>query len=306
MTMPNFIIIGAGKCGTTSLVSYLSQHPEIYFSPIKEPRFFAFEGQQLDCRGPADEHFVQTTVTDLSSYKRLFEGVTTEKAIGEASTGYLHRPRAIERIKYYVPDARLITFLRDPVERAYSTYLMNVRIGVEPLSDFSKAIAEQDQRSHAGWCVAHNYISIGYYYRHLKPYINTFGRDQVRVYLYNDFKRDNLSIINDIFEYLDVDSTFVPDINKKQNAANLVPANRAIDWLLDKSVRCLNTSAKLITPGLAWRSRRLACELENTRISQYIKSTMPNKLRKKLISLYREDIIQLEKLIDRDLSDWLQ
>jgi len=81
MTLPNFLVIGAGKSGTTSLYQYLRQHPQIYMSPLKETRFFAVEGENLPFRGPADSRF--TLVTHIESYRALFQDVSTEVAIGE-------------------------------------------------------------------------------------------------------------------------------------------------------------------------------------------------------------------------------
>ena len=122
MIMPNFLLIGAAKAGTSSLYGYLKQHPQIYMSPIKEPRFFALEGETLNFNGPT-RGINQTSINTLEAYSQLFQKVTTEKAIGEASTIYLSSPKAPERIKHYLPDVKLIAILRDPSERAFSSYM---------------------------------------------------------------------------------------------------------------------------------------------------------------------------------------
>jgi len=98
VTLPNFFVIGAGKSGTTSLWRYLEQHPEVYMSPIKEPKFFAFEGGVPDFRGPK----TPWAVTDLEAYRALFAGVSEEKALGEASAYYLYTEEAPERIRHHV------------------------------------------------------------------------------------------------------------------------------------------------------------------------------------------------------------
>ena len=131
MTMPNFLIIGAMKSGTTALYHYLRQHPQIYMSPKKEPRFFALEAERLYLAGLDNQKPLQTlsSVADIDAYRALFEGVSKEVAIGEASHWYLYSPRLRESeqhyipevIEHYIPDVKLIAVLRNPAERFYSS-----------------------------------------------------------------------------------------------------------------------------------------------------------------------------------------
>ena len=132
MTMPNFLIIGAMKSGTTALYYYLEQHPDIYMSPVKEPNFFSSHKQE----NAAD------TVTEFGIYRQLFSGGSGKKAIGEASHSYLYEPGAAAEIRRYIPEAKLIAILRNPIERAYSHFLHMVRSGTEPLDDFARALQE--------------------------------------------------------------------------------------------------------------------------------------------------------------------
>src|SRR3712207_4104321 len=131
MTLPNFLVIGAMKSGTTALYYYLEQHPEIYMSPVKEPNFFSQENA-------AD------TVTHIGTYEQLFKGASGKKAIGEASHSYLYEPRAAAEIRRYVPKVKLIAILRNPIDRAYSHFLHMVRSGTEPLDDFAQALREEE------------------------------------------------------------------------------------------------------------------------------------------------------------------
>src|SRR4029079_10146943 len=96
--LPNFLVIGAAKSGTTSLYHYLRQHPQIFMSRIKEPRFFALEEDPLDWRGPGDERSRGESITTLDAYLDLFEAVDGELAVGEASVLYLDHPKAPDRI----------------------------------------------------------------------------------------------------------------------------------------------------------------------------------------------------------------
>ena len=133
MTMPNFLIIGANKGGTTSLYNYLNQHPEIFMSPVKEPMFFT----TVECNYTKEEKKskgLSDAATTIEDYQKLFRGVENEKAIGEASTAYLANPRCAKVIKKYVTDMKLISVLRHPVDRAYSNHKMYVRRGLEKRS----------------------------------------------------------------------------------------------------------------------------------------------------------------------------
>lgn len=189
MTMPNFLIIGANKAGTSSLWAYLKQHFSIYMSPIKEPMFFTTEGKVLDIDRPGNEIVLKGATNNIENYLSLFEGVSNEKAIGEASTAYLHNPVAAGRIKHYIPHAKLIALLRDPVERAYSNYLMYVRWGLETL-DFAQAIKEEETRIRNNWPNGWHYVSLGFYYERLKRYFELFKQSQIKVYLYEEWNSE--------------------------------------------------------------------------------------------------------------------
>jgi hypothetical protein len=126
MTLPNFIIAGALKAGTTSLHEYLGQHPQIYKSPIKETRYFTYDPENPDHVSKGYRVFpVQT----MGEYLAQFAGVKDEVAIGEATPNYLISPHAPVRIKEIIPNVRLIFSLRNPVQRLYSLYVMGITSG---------------------------------------------------------------------------------------------------------------------------------------------------------------------------------
>lgn len=164
MILPNFLIIGAAKSGTSSIYDYLKQHPQIYMSSIKEPIFFAFEGEQIDEFGPFNDDplakgTLTNSATNIDDYQALFRDVDGEKAIGEASVRYLYFSKSPNRIKKYIPEAKLIAILRNPVDRAYSHFLMNLRKQFEPLNDFSKALQAEEKRKLDNWGWDWHYLS---------------------------------------------------------------------------------------------------------------------------------------------------
>ena len=181
MTMPNFIIIGSGKCGTTSLYHYLNQHPDIFMSPMKETNFFSFEEKQLDFRGIGDYELTSSSVTKLKDYEDLFKSVTNEHAIGEASPVYIYDENTPTRIKNYIPNAKIIAILRDPSDRAFSNYMSRFAKGFEPITDFSTALAMEDKRKKDNWSFMFHYRSQGFYYSMLKRYYDLFDADQIKI-----------------------------------------------------------------------------------------------------------------------------
>ena len=297
--MPNFLIIGAAKSGTTSLYHYLKQHPQIYMSPIKEPRFFAFDGMKVDFCGPRDENLNRGTITEIEAYRALFQAVSNELAIGEASPTYIYNSRAPGRIKHYIPNVKLIAILRNPAERAYSSFTGLIRDGREPLTDFAEALRQEETRASNNWSFFWHYKKRGFYYIQLKRYFDLFNREQIKIYLYEDFRDNSLGILKDIFRFLDVDDTFVPDVSLKHNVSG-IPRNRAIHIFLAKPNSIKSILERIIPERLRWRMR-LGLIHRNL-----IKTPLRSDVRKHLVQDYREDILKLQDLIQRDLSRWLE
>jgi hypothetical protein len=299
MTLPNFLVIGAHKAGTTSLYHYLKQHPEIYMSPLKEPRFFSFEGEEPDFRGPLPEVPGRPlVVTDLEAYRALFAGVSSEKAIGEVSPGYLYREKAPGRIRHYIPEAKLIAILRNPVERAYSHFLMVRKNDREPLTDFARALEAEEERIKDNWWIGH-YKSMGFYHEQLTRYYELFDREQIRVYLYEDFDKDPVAVTQSIFRFLEVNDSFVPDTSRRFNVSG-VPKSRAVHTLIKKPNPLKSALKPFLPRGLRWR---ISAKLHESNLRGA--PPLPEEIRKELTEAYREDILKLEGLIGRDLSGWL-
>ena len=299
MALPNFIVFGAPRSGTTALYHYLNQHPEIYLSPVKEPEFFAFEGMNLNFQGPGDgERINKVSTTDLKSYHALFDGVTSEKAIGEMSQIYLYYARAAERIRYYIPEVKLVAILRHPADRAYSNFLLKVRQGYEPVKSFAQALKQEDLRVRANWSPFWYYLRRGFYYAQLRPYFDAFDREQIKVYLYEDYCADVLSMMQDLFGFLGVDDGFVPDTSTRHNAS-MIPRSRVLDDLIGKPFLIRKVVRRAVPAGLrAWTHHSL-------RKRNLVRPQIPPPLRQRLTEQYREDILKLQLLIQRDLTAWL-
>ena len=300
MTMPNFFVIGAAKAGTTSFYHYLQQHPDIFFSPIKEPKFFALEDKLPHYRGPGDQQqMTRGFVTDLEAYQALFGARRQERAVGEASTLYLYSRRTAACIHRYVPEAKLIAILRNPVDRAYSNFLQQVRDGYEPLTDFVEALRAEETRIRDKWMPFWHYRQRGFYYRQLRRYFDLFDRPQIKVYLYEDLKADPQRLGCDVFRFLEVDDTIVLDTAIKYNVSGW-PKHQVLHKLLVRP-----NPVKTLVKGLtSARLRRLTkASLKRRNLER---RPLPMETRRWLTKVYREDVLRLQDLIERDLSAWVE
>ena len=301
MTMPNFLIIGAAKSGTSSLHFYLRQHPEIYMTPDKQTYFFAYEGEEPELPGPGDALEVRShLVTRVEDYQAEFDGVTTETAIGEACSVYLCDRKAAASIKKHVPDAKLIVILRDPAERAYSSYMHLRREAYEPVADFREALRLEDERIRMKWRHLWHYRSRGYYHRQIEHYLTLFDRSQIRIYLFEDLKRDPQALLKDIFQFLGVDDSFVPDTSVRYNVSGM-PRSRTLLRLIMRP-NAIKTALKPLLPETL---RRRVKTFVTTSPLSLRKVPLPAEARRDLVAGYRDDILKLQALLGRDLSAWL-
>ena len=298
MTLPNFFIIGAARCGTTSLYNYLDQHPEIFMCPIKEPNFYYLEGQADKIKGHGTALWLRSCVTTRDDYLSLFSGVTTEKAIGEASVGYISRVEAPPAIHRDVPHAKIFASLRHPVERAYSSYLGMRLAGRERSRTFREALDLEDSRLRDNWSFG-GYKTNGLYHQLLSRYYHLFPREQIHVHLFDDFKADPTQVVVNMLERLGVDTTFVPDTSIRHNPTGKIrnPVAHYI-WTRSRPIRA----------GLR---RHLPAALRDWAFPFFTRSglerpPMPEEIRRELGEFYRPDIEKLQDLIDRDLSHWLE
>ena len=303
--LPNFMIIGAGKSGTTALYEYLAEHPDVYMSPVKETNFFALEGEKMvDPKDDPEQMFhYPWSVTNWEDYVKLFDGVETEKAIGEVSPMYLYSEEAAFRIKERFPDMKLIVILRNPVDRLYSRFMHLARENRKPTSRFEDALDRETI-----WWRRNDLVKEGFYHNHLQKYYDLFDKDQIKVILYDDFKSDPLKEVQNIYEFIGVNGWHEPDFNTEYNVSGLIK-NPVIDRLIgQKSV--IKELAAMVNPKLKeaiTSNQQLKKWINQIRKKNLVKVPIPSNIRNAMIeSVYGPDIQQLQRLINRDLSNWLK
>ncbi|MGB1288744.1 MAG: sulfotransferase family protein [Aggregatilineales bacterium] len=302
--LPDFLIIGAARAGTTSLYEYLRQHPDIFMPERKEPHFFTFMNESPTFTGLYDyQMWARLLVTDPAAYRALFAG-QDDKICGEASTNYLYyHERTAPRIQEFVPQMKLIIILRNPVERAFSAYQQRRANYRDPLS-FVEALAAERGRIAAGWGAGAHYVRGGFYHAALTHYFERFPESQRRVYLYEaDFLRHRADMLRDIFVFLGVAPDADIDMTGQYNASHELrhPALRFSHRVL--LYTNLQGHLQHLLPAPIYNGLRE--RMYALRRADAVKATFPEVLRGELIEIFRNDILQTQALIERDLSAWL-
>lgn len=285
---PNFLIAGASKAGTTSLHEYLSQHPDIFMSSFKEPNYFV--------PGYAYESW--------EDYLSLFDCARNEKAIGESSTGYLYCEKSPSLIRAALDPVKIILMLRNPARRAQSLYWWMVREGYEDAPSFARALELETARAHDPGFRAncpqffpdYLYFATGLYFDQVSRFQTAFGRDNVRIYLFEEFAADPLATCRDIFEFLEVDPNFEPTI-AIHNEGRLPASSRWQFWLRNRALRHLRFLPGKFRRGIVDRFMNLNTRRGSTPVRD-------RECERHLLERYRDDIRKLEQLLNRDLSIW--
>ena len=306
---PGFFIVGAAKAGTTSLYNYLKQNKQVYVSPVKEPNYFCTDIKTeefndtfqkiayIDYRKYFSELPLKPLqvafVREPDQYNMLFNNVTGEKIAGECSTSYLFSTDAAKNIFSFNKDAKIIIVLRDPVERAFSHYLMALRFGFTHLP-FREALDKDISKTDKGWGKSELFIELGLYYEQVKRYLDVFPAEHVKIFLFDDLKRTPEKVIEECFTFLQVDNIELPGLEKHNEA--LVPRNPKINNILART-----GIKRVIINALPEKLKgNLKSLLFNTRFPEL---SVDDK--EFLKEIYKSDIEKTAGLINRDLSGWI-
>jgi hypothetical protein len=289
---PNFFILGAPKCGTTSLAIWLAEHPQIYMSPIKEPHFFNRDGM-----------YVTET---LEEYEALFAGVEKHHlAIGEASTHYLYSREAVPRILQYQSDAKFIVCIRNPIEMAPSLHAERVWNGMEVIKDFEKAWRLQESRRKGKFIPATvrrdperlqygEYCKLG---EQLKRLYSIVSRDRVLVLVLDDMAQNPAQEYRKVLQFLGVDDTFQPEFK-------IYNSRKEVRWPF---LSFLFRYASQMRRTLGFKRpldlyNKIQFSFNAIQAERYVLSA---SMRAELVSFFAQDIALLSQLLNRDFTKWL-
>ena len=304
MKTPNLFIVGAPRCGTTSMAKYLSQHPDIFMAP-GEPHFFGSDIAFPD------------KVSSEKEYLNLFSNASNEQWRGEKSTWYLYSRVAAEEIKYYNRDARILIQIRNPVDMAYSLHrhlLYNSLYTRETIPSFEQALNAQADRMKAfkkAFLLGNKefmepffYTQVPLYTEQIKRYVDCFGWDRIHVMAYDDLKAATLETYKKVLQFLNVDDSFQPAFKvynrvKGQKSPLFLRILRKISKYAERIVIFFPPSVTTYFRG----ARNQFIEWNTVSIPQ---QPMKHNVRKRLQNEFADEVDKLSNLLDRDLTHWVK
>jgi hypothetical protein len=302
MALPDFLVIGAPKAGTTALHAALARHPSLFMSPVKEPKFFLTDGPPpARGGGPGDARTYREHVWRRADYEALFRGAPPGTLRGESTPFYLYDRLAHRRIRQLIPGARLIVVLRDPVERAHSNWAHLRSAGLEPISDFVSACAAEDRRVAAGWAQFWHYLRLSRYGEQLDHLYTVFPREQVHILRYRLLVNEPARALDSICGFLGVPTGLVAEVPKEN--VTIHPPRSLRHAVMSRAMRAATAAGQYLPPATAGR---LTEPLERA-LQQGRRQRQPLtwEERQAVLPLLENDNRLLEKVTERDFSDWL-
>jgi Sulfotransferase family len=295
-SMPNLFVVGAAKSGTTMLYRLFAAYPGIFVpASIKETNFMAYEGQTLPLKGPDDTiHAAARSVKDIDRYLELYSEWTSEPYAADVSPNYLASPRAAKSIKAYSPHAKIVMVLRNPVEAAYSMFVMMRRDRREPYRSFAKAFDASERRIAQGWADGWNLKRYNYGAQ-VRRYTDAFDPSQLFIRRYEDLRDAPDAFFEDLKGFLGIETPFDTACGIRANAAptrlGQLQKSAAVRGVLRTGV------GKVIPAPLKDTLRkRLTVPAYAMRSSEYNQA----------LAHYRQDIVALGNLLGWDVGPWLE
>ncbi len=306
---PNLFIVGAPRCGTTSLHSLLAQHPEIYMSPVKEPHFFARDVNQR-----YEEHVgrrIPSLYKDLERYLKLFEGAGDKKIRGESSVYYLYSRVAAEEIQRFDPAAKIVILLREPVDFLHSLYGRLRSMGDETAKSFEEALVLEDARRRGeGLPRTVRFPELLFYSRYarfaeqIELYRRVFSPEQVLVLLLEEYLAERERTYRRVLDFLEVAP--LPPSGREEKNPHQEPRSLRLTVFLRERVhwnqpRAESSGGQL--GSLARKTRRKAYRLlERINWRTTPRAALDPAVRERLKQRHRSEVDRLSELLDRDLG----
>jgi hypothetical protein len=300
MALPDFLLIGAPKAGTTALHVALGHHPGLFMSEIKEPKFFLTDGPPPRGGGPGDAATYRKYVWRQRDYEALFAAAPKGTLRGESTTLYLRNASAIDRIRATIPDAKLIAVLRDPVDRAHSNWTHLHSAGLEPEHDFRRACALEDQRSADGWAQFWRYLGQGRYGEQLEYLYSVFPREQVLLLMYRDLRERPIDTLDQVCAFLGVATGAVPELPAANVTAQTSQSvvNRVLRTVVRHGGALDERLPGSLKRAVSGRAERLLQREQSQR------QPLTTEERADLIPQFETDIVLLESITNLRFDHW--
>jgi len=299
-TKPNLFIVGQPRSGTSALYQFLKEHPEVFMSKIKEPEYFSKDMESF--------HFEKSKIrrTD-ENYIKFFKDCKHEKIVGEASTNYLYSKVAAKEICQFNPSAKIIVMIREPVAflRSYHSYRLRPLYEQENIRDFVKALASETERK-LGKNIPKNCLnpSMLYYSERVKyseqirRYYNTFDKAQVKIIVYDDFKKDNAEVYKDVLRFVGIQEDFAPEFKIVNPSATVRFKTLKVIREAEHYLK-IRTIAKLVIPKKVFPLlKRL---YDNTLLNFQAPPSLDPSVRTRLMGKYKKEVEEVSRLLNRDL-----
>lgn len=304
MTKPNLFLVGAPKCATSAMATYLGQHPEIFIAPTKELHFF---GSDLQIRSNLSRP-QQVRGGRVEDYLAHFAAAHAEKIVGEASVMYLFSQQAAQEIHDFNPDASIIITLRNPVDAVYSWHGQMLYACEDDIEDFGEALAAEEDRklgrripAETAYVDGLRYCDVFRYSSQVRRYFDVFGRDRVLVLLFDNFQQDTAGVYRSALRFLGVEEGFHPDF-AIVNPGKQVRSRALYNFLAHPPRPLRSIASALANSRLAREAARQFLLFFNTTTQN--RPPMDSDLRRSLVAEYETEIDQLSDLLQRDLSSW--
>ncbi len=296
-----FFVIGAAKAGTTTLYAFLKQHPEVFLPNVKEPHYYAnVQSERKSDYDKVDRNKTYHTriIQSEGDYKALYSGSEAFKAVGDCSPSYLWDEEAAEKIHRDFPKARIVVILRNPIERAYSHYLMDIREGLQSERNFFTALKNDAAEFPKVWGgKSHLYTELGMYHEQLKRY-SCFGQNQIKVFVYEEFFSNLEVSYNELCDFLEISPpTMIRGNDQGKSNVFASPKNKLAAKLIQWNQKT-QFFGRLFPENLRRR-------LKQTLMSKSAeKPPMEEAAREYLTQFYKEEVHLLEKEFNLNLSVW--
>lgn len=291
---PNFVVIGAPKCGTTSLYYYLRQHPDVYLPVQKELHYFSYDQLSENANGPGDKQVLNSLCANRDEYDKHFAAVNGEQAVGDVSPSYLYYG-VQERIRQELGAVKIIAMLRNPVDKAYSQYMHLVRDQRETLPFYEALMAEGSRRDQK-WSDIWRYAESSLCTERLQAYINSFGRENIHIIIFDEFVADAGSVMRSLFKFLDIDEHAPINTGETYNRTGKARSTVVANFL--NRPNFIKSFVKRITPD-AWR---IALRLKVMDANTAEKDQIAPQSAQYLQEYFAEDISKLEELMGKKLG----